>query len=118
MYDNCMPTLNTGLVLAGGYAAKTRRAMFAQLTDAIKSGRLESGEVARAVAEINQALYKFLVEKAKLGKGDVVRVRIDYEVEGGKISWKYDTLRVELFRRVPDEEVSAMASEFVKSLGG
>ncbi|MEM4936465.1 MAG: hypothetical protein QW780_05610, partial [Sulfolobales archaeon] len=42
----------------------------------------------------------------------VVRILIDYEVSPGRLEWKLDTLKVEVFRRVPESEVETV----VKSL--
>lgn len=104
-------TLSTGLIIAGAYADKARRVLFAQLRDKIKSGEISNKEVARAAAELNRMLFDILVNKLKTDKGDVVRVRIDYEVEDGKIKWLWDTLRLEVFRRTPEEEVAKAISE-------
>lgn len=93
--------LSSGLIIAGAYASKVRRTMFAQA----KSLGVPSDEVVRSTAELNMVLYEILVNRLRLNKGDVVRVRIDYEVENGRIRWLYDTLRVEAFRRISDEEV-------------
>jgi len=95
-----MPTLNTGLIIAGAYADKARRVLMAQVR-----GQADVQEVVRASAELNKLLFKVVVNELKAGKGDVVRIVVDYEVEGGQIRWNLDTLRVELFKRVPDEEV-------------
>ena len=106
-----MPTLNTGLIISGGYADKVRKTLFAQLRSAVGSGSISSQEVARAVAELNQALYGILVDKLKAERGDVVRVRVDYEVAEGRVQWLWNTLRIELFRRVPDKEVARQVAE-------
>lgn len=100
-----MPRLSSGYVIAGAYADKIRRTVFAQLRDAIKEGTLKSNEVAFGVAQLNKLLYSILVEGIKVDKGDVVRIIVEYEIVSGKIEWKLDTLKVEVFRRVPDEEV-------------
>jgi len=101
-----MPTLSTGLVIAGAYADKLRRTLFAQLSQKIKAGELESSEVARAAAEINQLLYNILVHDLKIEKGDVVRIRIDYDIKDGSITWKKDTLSLEVFKRVDESKVA------------
>ncbi len=101
-----MAKLSTGLVIAGAYAKKLRRTLFAQLRDAIKSGELTNQEVARAAAEMNQMLYQILIEDLGLEKGDAVRVVVEYDVSDGKVVWKLDTLTIEAFKRVPDEEVA------------
>lgn len=105
--------LSSGLVIAGAYADKVRRTLFAQLRDMIKREEIESKEVARAAAELNRLLYELFVNKLKLDKGDVVRVRVDYEVEEGVIKWNLETLEVEAFRRIPEEEVKSALSEVV-----
>lgn len=110
-----MPSLSTGLVIAGAYADKLRRTLFAQLSNQIKEGRIESSEVARAAAEINQLIYNILVDALKIDKGDVVRIRIDYEVSDGKISWKKDTLNLEIFKRVDEEKIKQTIQEIIKS---
>ena len=100
-------TLRSGLVIAGAYADKVRRVLFAQLRDKVKSGEVESREVARAAGELNRLLYEVFVGRLKLDKGDVVRITVDYEVEDGRIRWLLETLRVEAWRRMPQEEVDA-----------
>jgi len=100
-----MATLSTGLIIAGAYADKLRRTLFAQLKDQVKNGTLESQEVARAAAEVNQLLYNILVENLKIEKGDVVRVRLDYEIKDGKIAWNYSSMTIEAFKRIDDNKV-------------
>ena len=97
--------LRTGLVIAGGYADKVRRVLFAQLRDRIKAGELSNQEVARAAGELNRLLYEIIVNRLKLDKGDVVRITVEYEVEDGSIVFKLDTLSIEAWRRVPEEEI-------------
>ena len=110
-----MPQLSSGLVIAGAYADKIRRVLFAQLRDEIKSGKIESRQVAYRAGELNRLLFEILVNKLKLDKGDVVRVRIEYELRDGDIEWKLDTLRVEAFRRIPDEEVEKAVREVIET---
>ncbi len=38
-------------------------------------------------------------------------VRINYNVKDGRIEWDYDSLEVEVFRRIPNEEVSKVVKE-------
>ena len=104
--------LSTGLVIAGAYADKVRRTLFAQA----KGLGVDAREVVRAAAELNRVLFKILVESLKLDKGDVVRVRIEYDVRDGRIVWDYRSLQVEAFRRVPDEEVQRKVEETVGNL--
>lgn len=108
-----MPTMRTGLVIAGGYATKVRRVIFAQLAEDIREKRIDNKVVAFHVAQLNKFLFTVLVDKLKVDKGDAVRVSIDYEVSEGKVIWKFDTLRVEVFRRVPDEEVAKVLAVLV-----
>ena len=105
--------LSSGLVIAGAYADKLRRTLYAQLKDRIKSKEIDSKEVARASAELNRLLYEIIVNKIRLDKGDVVRVRIDYEEKDGQIVWKYDTLEIEAFRRVNEEKVKEAIKDVV-----
>ncbi len=108
-----MPQLSTGFVIAGAYADKLRRVLFAQLRDEIKKGNIENRQVAFRAGELNRLLFEILVNKLKIDKGDVVRIRIEYEVKNGDIEWKLDTLRVEAFRRIPDEEVEKAVREVI-----
>ncbi len=107
-----MPTLSSGYIIAGGYAYKLRRTIFAQLKEDIKRGAVSSQDVARAVGELNSTLYRILVDKFKVDKGDVVRIRIEYRIENGKILWDPSKLSIEVFRR--DKEID----DIVKAIGG
>jgi hypothetical protein len=102
-----MPRLSSGFVIAGAYADKIRRTMFAQMRDYVKRDKEWGQRIALAIAQLNRFLYTLLVEQLKIDKGDIVRVRIDYDIDeqNKNIVWKWDTLTVEAFRRVPQEEV-------------
>jgi len=104
-----MPTLSSGYVIAGAYADKLRRTMFAQLRDEVKRGSISSQEIARAVGELNSTLYRILVDRFKVDKGDVVRIKIDYRIEDGKIVWDPSKLVIEVFRR--DHQVESTLRE-------
>ncbi len=108
--------LNTGLVIAGAYADKLRRTLFAQLRDYVKKNKEFAREVARAAGEVNRLLYIILVENLKSDKGDAVRIRIKYRFDPRemKIRWEYDTLRIEFFKRQPDEQVNEVAKKVIK----
>ena len=106
-----MPTLSSGLVIAGAFADKIRRTLFAQAKNEV-----DSQEVVRASAELNRLLYSVLVEKLKIDKGDVVRIRVDYSVENGKINWHLESLHVEAFKRIPDEEVAKTVREAIQDV--
>ena len=106
-----MPTLITGYVIAGAYADKVRRTLFAQTRDLIKSGTLTPQEVARAAGELNRILYEVFVNKLKTDKGDVVMVIIEYNVEDNRIVWNYDKLEVRVWRRERDDVVARALTE-------
>lgn len=110
-----MATLRSGLVIAGAYADKVRRVMFAQLKNEMKEGKLKSSDVAYGVAKLNKVLYKVFVEGLKVDKGDVVRITIDYDVGEGGIVWDWNSLKVEVFRRVPQEEVDSAIRSVISS---
>ncbi len=110
-----MPVLRSGLVIAGGYADKIRRVLFAQMKDQIKSGEIDAKEVARAAGELNRLLYIILVDKLKIDKGDVVRITVEYDIGDGKIVWKLETLQIQAWRRVPEEEIDEVVKETVGS---
>jgi hypothetical protein len=109
-----MPTLRSGAVILGAYASKIRKTLFAQLKDKLKTGEISGQEVARAAGELNKTLYTLFVERLKLEKGDVVRISIDYEMEGQKINWKLDTIKIECFKRVPEEEIMKNLFDILK----
>lgn len=112
-----MPTLRTGAVIVGAYAMKIRRTLFAQLKDKIKTKEISSQEVARAAGEINRMLYVLFVEKLRLDKGDVVRITIDYDLTPeNQIVWNYDSLKVEAYRKVPEDEVARYLKEIIEGL--
>ncbi|MEM7818074.1 MAG: DUF2258 domain-containing protein [Candidatus Aenigmatarchaeota archaeon] len=112
-----MPTLRSGAVIVGAYAIKIRRSLFAQLKDKIRSKEIDTKEIARASGEINRMLYLLFVEKLRMDKGDVVRISIDYEITPeNSIVWKYETLKVEAYRKVPEDEISRYIEEIRKNL--
>ncbi|MEM1851870.1 MAG: DUF2258 domain-containing protein, partial [Acidilobaceae archaeon] len=99
-------TLRTGIVVAGAYADKVRRTLFAQTKDLVKSGELSPQEVARAAGELNRLLYEILVAELKTEKGDAVRITVDYKIEEGKIVWDLKTLQIQLWKAVSQTEVN------------
>jgi len=105
--------LSSGFVIAGAYADKIRRTMFAQLRDYIKRDKEWGQKIALAVAQLNRLLYSVLVEQLKIDKGDVVRVRIEYDIDeaGKNIVWRWDTLAVEVFRRISQEQVDSIVKQ-------
>jgi len=100
-----MPRVSSGLIIAGAYANKLRRVMFATL-----KGKIDSKEVARASGELNALLFE-LFREIGVEKGDVVRITIEYEIVNGKIEWKWDTLEVQHYRLV--EESSTKIKELL-----
>jgi hypothetical protein len=101
----------TGYVIAGAYADKVRRTLFAQTRDLVKSGTLTPQEVARAAGELNRILYEVFVNKLKMDKGDVVMVNIEYNIEDNRIVWNYDKLEVRVWRREREDVVARALSE-------
>ncbi len=89
-----MPTMNTGLVIAGAYAKQVRNVMAAQA----KSAGIDVAAAIRGAAILNQKLLDEII-KRKIDKGDVVRIKIDYEVLNGEVQWKYETLNIEIWRK-------------------
>jgi hypothetical protein len=110
-----MPMLSSGLVIAGAYADKIRRTLFAQLRDYVKKDKEWSQKIAYAAAQLNKLLYNIFVDQLKIDKGDVVRIRIEYEVDENakNIIWKWDTLTVEAFRRIPQDKVNEVVKQIV-----
>jgi len=64
-----MPRLSTGYVIAGAYADKVRRVLFAQA----KPLGVPSGSVVNASKDLNTKLLRVLQE-CGIDKGDVVRI--------------------------------------------
>ncbi|MEM1541381.1 MAG: DUF2258 domain-containing protein [Ignisphaera sp.] len=110
-----MPKLSSGFVIAGAYADKIRRTLFAQLRDYLRKDKEWGQRIALAVAQLNRFLYALLVERIKIDKGDVVRIRIDYDIDEAtkSINWLWDTLTIEAFRRMPQDEVDKVTKELV-----
>ena len=90
--------MSTGLIIAGAYADKVRKVMAAQA----KSAGMPVDEAIRAAAELNQYLFNIVTGKG-IEKGDVIRVRIEYVIDDGKIKWLYDTLSIEHWKKVEGE---------------
>lgn len=110
-----MPRLSSGLVFSAGYAFKLRKALFAQMGSYIKKDKEWSGKVAYSSALLNRALYTLLVDDLKLEKTDVVRITIDYEIDetSKAINWRWDTLKVEIYKRIPPETYSDKIKNFI-----
>ncbi len=107
-------TLSTGYIIAGAYAQKLRKTLFARLSSLMKSGEIQSQEVARAAGEVNRLVFEILVNELKLDKGDLVRIRIDYEVKDGKIEWNWNTLQIEAFKRMPEEQINEIIKKVLE----
>ena len=108
-----MPLLSSGFVIAGAYADKIRKTVFAQLRDYVKKDKEWGQKIAFSVAQLNRLLYNVLVEQLRVDKGDVVRIRIEYDVDEASknITWKWDSLAIEIFRRVPQEQVEEIVKK-------
>jgi len=107
--------LRTGIVVAGAYADRVRRVLFAQLSQKIKSGELDSKEVARAAGELNTILYDAFVKYLALSKGDLVRIEAPYKVSDGRITWDLRELKVRAFREIGEEVVEKAIEEALKA---
>ncbi|AXI24701.1 hypothetical protein CFE53_00340 [Methanofervidicoccus sp. A16] len=108
--------LSSGYIIVGAYADKIRRTLFAQLKDHIKNKEIDPKMVAKASGELNKLLYEILVNKLKLDKGDVVRVMVEYELVDGEVLWKLDTLKVEAFKRMPEEEIKPVVEDAISRM--
>lgn len=49
-----------------------------------------------------------------LSKGDVVRIKAQYQLSAGKIIWDLSNLQIEIFRRIPDDEVNKILSAIIQ----
>ena len=97
--------LRSGYVRASGYANKIRKVLFA-----ITRGRAEPEEVVRAAAELNQYLFgKF--QELGVRKEDVVRISIGFSIDAGKITWDYDSLKIEVYRREEEQNLAQAMEE-------
>jgi len=108
--------LSSGYIIMGAYADKLRRTLFAQLKEHIKNKEIDPQDVAKASAELNKLLYEILVNKLKLDKGDVVRIMIEYELVDNQINWKLETLKVEVFKRVPEEQIKPVIDDAISRI--
>ncbi len=111
-------TVRTGYVSAGGYAYKLRRVLFAQLKHLVQAGKVDAKEVARAAGYLNTLLYHLVVEQMGFTKTDALRITVDYAVRNGVIEWDLDSLKVEMYRRMEDEQVSKALSLAKKAIEG
>ncbi|HIP63155.1 MAG TPA: DUF2258 domain-containing protein [Archaeoglobus profundus] len=108
--------LSSGYIIVGAYADKVRRTLFAQLKEHIKNKEIDPQDVAKASAELNKLLYEILVNKLKLDKGDVVRIMIEYELVDNQVNWKLETLKIEVFKRVPEEQVKPVIEDAISRI--
>jgi hypothetical protein len=110
-----VPTLRSGLIPAAVYADKLRRVLFGQLRDLVRKDKEFASKVAYYSALLNRALFTLLVEELKVDKLDVVRITIDYDVneEKKEITWKWDSLRVEIYKRIPPESYAESLKNFI-----
>ncbi|MCC6053710.1 MAG: DUF2258 domain-containing protein [Thermosphaera sp.] len=110
-----MPTLRSGLIPAALFADKLRRVLFGQLRDYTKKDKEFANRIPYYSALLNRALFTLLVDELKVDKLDVVRITIDYDVdeEHKEVKWKWDTLKVEVFKRVPLESYAETLKTFI-----
>ncbi|MEM4461108.1 MAG: DUF2258 domain-containing protein [Nanopusillaceae archaeon] len=114
-----MTRLSTGFVIVGAYAKKLRKTLFAQLKDKIKDKEI-ANKLAYSSAQLNKLLFEVIVNKLKLEKGDLVKIVIEYEFDENKkeVNWKYDTLKIISYKKVPQEEIEKHLEETLKELKG
>jgi len=112
---NILPTLRSGLIPAALFADKLRRVLFGQLRDYVKKDKEFANRIAYYSALLNRALFTLLVDELKVDKLDVVRITIDYDVdeEHKEVKWKWDTLKVEVFKRVSPESYAETLKTFI-----
>lgn len=110
-----MPRLNTGIILAATYADILRRKLFGLMSEYIKKDKEWSGKVAFYAAMLNRALFTLLVEELKVDKLDVVRISIEYDIDetSKAINWKWDTLTIDLYKRMPPETYAEVLRSFI-----
>lgn len=97
--------LFTGFVKAAGYAKKVRKTLFATVKN-----RVETREVLRASAELNQKIFEKMQEMG-VEKSDVVTIEIEFELKDGKIEWDYNTLKINVFKSEEEEKLSKAMKE-------
>ncbi|MDM7275577.1 MAG: hypothetical protein P3X22_005620, partial [Thermoprotei archaeon] len=52
-----------------------------------------------------------LVDRVRIEKGDVVRVSVNYAVEEGRIRWDLETLSIQAWRRIPEQDINKAIAE-------
>jgi len=99
--------INTGLIPAAVYATKTRRALYALLQSLVKKDKEWDKIIKDEIGKLNRALYHLFTVDLKIDKTDVIRLRIEFDVdeEGRRILWKWESLDIEVYKQVPKEEV-------------
>lgn len=109
-----MPRLNTGLIYTAIYADKIRKTIFAQLKEYAKD-KEATKRINYCVARLNRALFTLLIEDLKLSKDDGVKIIIDYEYDEASktITWKWDTLQLIVYKKMPEEHVKAHLDKFI-----
>ncbi|MEM4005133.1 MAG: DUF2258 domain-containing protein [Desulfurococcaceae archaeon] len=93
---------------------------FAQLKDLVKQDKEFASKIAYYSGLLNRALFTLLVEELKINKLDIVRISINYDVDEANkaIIWKWDTLKIEIYKRVsPKTYESTFKKFYIKSTG-
>ncbi|MEM2009282.1 MAG: DUF2258 domain-containing protein [Thermosphaera sp.] len=113
-----MPKISTGLVPAAIYATKTRRAVYRLLQSYIKKDKEWGKVINDEIGKLNRALFHLFTVDLKINKTDVIRLRIEFDVdeESRKIIWKWDTLELEVYRKLPSEEVKKYLDHFISKV--
>ena len=101
--------MSTGFVRAAGYDDKVRRVLFAITRDE----KIKEEEVLRAAAEFNKRVFEEM-QKRGIEKRDVVRIACEFDIEDGKIVWKWDTLEIEAYKET--EEIGVKMSALMKQM--
>lgn len=96
-----MTRISSGLIIAGAYADKLRRVMFATAKE-----KADPKEIVRATGVLNSTLFEVFREVG-IDKGDVVRITIEFEIVNGTIEWKWDTLEIQHYKLVPETQEKA-----------
>ncbi|MEM3831988.1 MAG: DUF2258 domain-containing protein [Thermoprotei archaeon] len=101
--------LRTGVIPTAIYANKLRRAAFVLL-----GKQVPKDVIMRDVTELNQELYRKLVEEMKLGKGDLIRITLTatYDKDSNKVS--FSNIRID--RYVSQHEITTSFESRIKEL--
>jgi len=111
-----MSLLSSGLVYVGFCIGKLRKNLYAYLRNYISRDREWCLGIEKAVKELDNVVSKVFI-KLGVGEDDVVRVRIEYQInENNKsIIFNWSTLSIEVFRKIPRKDVEAVVKNILRS---